>query len=148
MTKPSIMFWVIVLLGLLWNALGCFNFIMQSILGAVADLPLAYKLVIASRPGWVTVAFFIAVFGGALGCVLMLLRRATARPALFLSLIGVLLATGYALWLGAAATGGLPVVISSGMSVAVAGGLVWYTHCKLGPDLLGETHAFSCFAMR
>ena len=41
MTKPSIMFWVIVLLGLLWNALGCFNFIMQSILGAVADLPLA-----------------------------------------------------------------------------------------------------------
>lgn len=148
MTKPSIMFWVIVLLGLLWNALGCLNFIMQSILGAVADLPLAYKLVIASRPGWVTVAFFIAVFGGALGCVLMLLRRATARPALFLSLIGVLLTTGYALWLGAAATGGLPVVISSGMSVAVAGGLVWYTHCKLGPDLLGETHAFSCFAMR
>ena len=148
MTKPSIMFWVIVLLGLLWNALGCFNFIMQSILGAVADLPLAYKLVIASRPGWVTVAFFISVFGWALGCVLMLLRRATARPALFLSLIGVLLTTGYALWLGAAATGGLPVVISSGMSVAVAGGLVWYTHCKLGPDLLGETHAFSCFAMR
>ena len=148
MTKPSIMFWVIVLLGLLWNALGCFNFIMQSILGAAADLPLAYKLVIASRPGWVTVAFFIAVFGGALGCVLMLLRRVTARPALFLSLIGVLLTTGYALWLGAAATGGLPVVISSGMSVAVAGGLVWYTHCKLGPDLLGETHAFSCFAMR
>ena len=148
MTKPSIMFWVIVLFGLLWNALGCFNFIMQSILGAVADLPLAYKLVIASRPGWVTVAFFIAVFGGALGCVLMLLRRATARPALFLSLIGVLLTTGYALWLGTAATGGLPVVISSGMSVAVAGGLVWYTHCKLGPDLLGETHAFSCFAMR
>jgi hypothetical protein len=142
------MFWVIVLLGLLWNALGCFNFIMQSILGAVADLPLAYKLVIASRPGWVTVAFFIAVFGGALGCVLMLLRRVTARPALFLSLIGVLLTTGYALWLGAAATGGLPVVISSGMSVAVAGSLVWYTHCKLGPDLLGETHAFSCFAMR
>ena len=144
MTKPSIMFWVIVLLGLLWNALGCFNFIMQSILGAVADLPLAYKLVIASRPGWVTVAFFIAVFGGALGCVLMLLRRATARPALFLSFIGVLLTTigvllttGHALWLGAAATGGLSVVISSGMSVAVAAGLVWYTHCKLGLDLLG-----------
>ena len=144
MTKPSIMFWVIVLLGLLWNALGCFNFIMQSILGAVADLPLAYKLVIASRPGWVTVAFFIAVFGGALGCVLMLLRRATARPALFLSLIGVLLTTigvllttGHALWLGAAATGGLSVVISSGMSVAVAACLVWYTHRKLGLDLLG-----------
>ena len=110
---------------------------MQSDPGAVADLPLAYQLVIASRPGWVRAAFFIAVFGGALGCVLMLLRRATARPALFLSLIGVLLATGHALWLGAAATGGLSVVISSGMSVAVAACLVWYTHRKLGLDLLG-----------
>ena len=49
MTKPSIMFWVIALLGLLWNVLGCFNFIMQSDPGAVADLPLAYRLVIASR---------------------------------------------------------------------------------------------------
>jgi hypothetical protein len=95
------MFWVISLLGLLWNVLGCFNFIMQRDPGAVADLPLAYQLVIAGRPGWVTAAFFIAVFGGALGCVLMLLRRATARPALFLSLIGVLLTTGHALWLGA-----------------------------------------------
>ena len=137
MTKPSIMFWVIALLGLLWNVLRCFNFIMQSDPGAVADLPLAYQLVIAGRPGWVTAAFFIAVFGGALGCVLMLLRRARARPALFLSLIGVLLTTGHALWLGAAATGGLSVVISSGMSVAVAAGLVWYTHRKLGLDLLG-----------
>ena len=41
MTKPSIMFWVIALLGLLWNVLGCFNFIMQRDPGAVADLPLA-----------------------------------------------------------------------------------------------------------
>ncbi|MAB86273.1 MAG: hypothetical protein CML51_03030 [Rhodobacteraceae bacterium] len=131
------MFWVIALLGLLWNALGCFNFIMQSNLDAVADLPLAYQLVIASRPGWMTVAFFIAVFGGVLGCVLMLLRRTTARPALFLSLIGVLLTTGHALWLGAAATGGLSVGISSGISVAVAGGLVWYTHRELGLDMLG-----------
>jgi hypothetical protein len=56
---------------------------------------------------------------------------------LYLSLIGVLLTTGHALWLGAAATGGLSVVISSGMSVAVAAGLVWYTHRKLGLDLLG-----------
>ncbi len=137
MKRLSIMFWVIALLGLLWNALGCFNFIMQSNLDAVADLPLAYQLVIASRPGWMTVAFFIAVFGGVLGCVLMLLRRTTARPALFLSLIGVLLTTGHALWLGAAATGGLSVGISSGISVAVAGGLVWYTHRELGLDMLG-----------
>jgi hypothetical protein len=93
-------------------------------------------VVIASRSGWVTAAFLIAVFGGALGCVLMLLRRATARPALFLSLIGVALTTGHALWAAAAVPGGWSVVISSAMSLAVAAGLVCYTHRKAGLDLL------------
>ena len=91
MTKPSRVFWAIGLLGLIWNALGCFNFILQMDPDALADFPPAYRAVIAHRPGWVTAAFSVAVFGGALGCVLLLLRRATARPALFVSLLGVVL---------------------------------------------------------
>ena len=82
-----------------------FNFIVQMDPGAVADLPAAYQVVVASRPGWVTAAFSIVVFGGTLGCVLMLLRRATARPALFLSLAGVVLTMGHALWAGTSALG-------------------------------------------
>jgi len=84
----------------------------------------------------VTAAPLIAVFGGPLGCVLMLLRRATARPALFLSLVAVALTTGHALWAAAAVPRGLSVIISSAMSLAVAAGLVWYTHRKAGLDLL------------
>ena len=97
MTKPSRVFLAIGLFGLIWNTLGCFNFILQMDPGAVAESPAAYQVVIASRSGWVTAAFLIAVFGGSLGCVLILLRRATARPALFLSLIGVALTTGHML---------------------------------------------------
>ena len=70
MTKPSRVFWAIGLLGLIWNALGCFNFILQMDPDALADFPPAYSAVIAHRPGWVTAAFSVAVFGGALGCVL------------------------------------------------------------------------------
>ena len=66
----------------------------------------------------------------------MLLRRATARPVLFLSLVGVALTMGHALWVGAAAPGGVSLVMSSGMSLAVAAGLLWYTHRKAGLDLL------------
>jgi uncharacterized protein YbdZ (MbtH family) len=55
---------------------------------------------------------------------------------LFLSLIGVALTTGHALWAAAAVPGGWSVVISSAMSLAVAAGLVWYTHRKAGLDLL------------
>ena len=97
LTKLSRVFCAIGLFGLIWNALGCCNFILQMDPGALAESPAAYQVVIASRSGWVTAAFLIAVFGGALGCVLTLLRRATARPALFFSLIGVALTTGHAL---------------------------------------------------
>ena len=136
MTKPSRVFWAIGLFGLIWNALGCYNFILQMDPGALAESPAAYQVVIASRSGWTTAAFLIAVFGGALGCVLMLLRRAIARPALFLSLIGVVLTMGHALWVGAAAPGGMSLVMSSGMSLVVAAAVVWYTHRKAGLDLL------------
>ena len=39
MTKPSRVFWAIGLLGLIWNALGCFNFILQMDPDALADFP-------------------------------------------------------------------------------------------------------------
>ncbi|MDC1201958.1 hypothetical protein N8082_05710 [Planktomarina temperata] len=67
MTKPSRVFWAIGLLGLIWNALGCFNFILQMDPDALADFPPAYRAVIAHRPGWVTAAFSVAVFGGGIG---------------------------------------------------------------------------------
>ena len=67
MTKPSPVFWMIALLGLIWNALGCFNFALQMDPDALADVPPAYRAVIAHRPGWVTAAFAVAVFGGGIG---------------------------------------------------------------------------------
>ena len=57
-TKRGHVFWAIGLLGRIWNAFGCFNFIIQMDPGAVADLPGAYQVLIASRPGWVTAIFF------------------------------------------------------------------------------------------
>ena len=48
MTKPSRVFWAIGLFGLIWNALGCFNFILQMDPWALADSPAAYQVVIAS----------------------------------------------------------------------------------------------------
>ena len=111
MTKPSLVFWAIGLFGLIWNAFGCYNFILQMDPEALAESPAAYQVVIASRSGWTTAAFLIAVFGGAL-------------------------TTGHALWAVAAVPGGWSVVISSAMSLAVAVGLVWYTHRKSGLDLL------------
>ena len=53
----------------------------------LAQFPEAYQMVIKGRPGWVSLSFVIAAFGGVLGSTIMLVRRAVARPVLLLSLL-------------------------------------------------------------
>jgi hypothetical protein len=91
MTKPHFSFWVISGLCLVWNVLGCVNFITQMNSETVAQMPDLYRLIIQSRPLWATLAFGIAVFAGAVGCILLLLRRRVAVPALLVSLTGTVL---------------------------------------------------------
>lgn len=56
---------------------------------AVATLPDLYRTVIESRPAWAT-AFGAAVFGGAPGCILLLLRKSAAYAVFILSLPGAI----------------------------------------------------------
>ena len=50
---------------------------------------------ISQLPTWYTAVFAIAVFAGALGCILLLLRKKLAYFVLLLSLISVLFQMGY-----------------------------------------------------
>lgn len=50
----------------------------------------AERLLFESQPAWVIAAFAIAVWGGALGCLALLLRKKWAMPILLVSLIGIL----------------------------------------------------------
>ena len=91
MTKPHFSFWIISGLGLVWSLMGCLNFISQMNEEVVAQLPELYQLIIKSRPLWATAAFAVAVFGGAVGCILLLLRRRVATQVLLVSLLGIVL---------------------------------------------------------
>lgn len=85
-------FWLIVSISLVFSLLGCMNFITQMNAEMVALMPEAYRTIVESRPAWGTAAFAVAVFGGALGCVLLLLRRPVALYVFIVSLVGALLA--------------------------------------------------------
>ena len=135
-SKPSLKFWVVAGVGLLWNLLGCYNFIMQTNPALLETLPEAYDALAKSRPGYATVAFAVAVFGGSLGCALMLMRRAVSRPFLLLSLLGVVVTMLQALWAIGFAPEAASVAMAAGISLAVATYLVWFTHRKSGQDLL------------
>ena len=51
------------------------------------------QAIIQGRPMWATIAFFVGVFGGALGCVLLLMKKPVAFYFLIASLLGVVVTT-------------------------------------------------------
>ncbi len=113
-------FWVIGVVALIWNLMGAMNFIMQMNPGTVAEMPESYRAIVEARPTWATGAFAIAVFGGALGCLLLLLRKSAAYYVFIASLLGVIVQLTTTL-------GQLSATICVGVSVLVAVFLIWYS---------------------
>ena len=85
-------FWVIGVVTLLFNLIGVANFVTQMNAENVAAMPDAYRAIIESRPVWATGAFAVAVFAGAIGCLLLLLRRSAAYYVFIASLMGAIVA--------------------------------------------------------
>lgn len=83
-------FWLISVVALLWNIGGAINYIMQTDPEFVSTLPDTHRAIIVNRPAWATGGFAIGVFGGALACLLMLLRKSIAFHVFIASLLGIL----------------------------------------------------------
>lgn len=71
-------FWAIGVVALIWNVMGSINFVWQMNADTLAALPESQRAMIEARPAWATGAFAVAVFGGALGSLLLLLRKPQA----------------------------------------------------------------------
>ena len=91
MSTPT-WFKVVAVLALLWNLLGCLAFFSDLRISPedLAKLPEAQQALYAARPGWAVAATALAVFGGALGSIGLLLRKRWAFPVFVLSLLGIL----------------------------------------------------------
>ncbi|MEO9517805.1 MAG: hypothetical protein ABJH45_09610 [Paracoccaceae bacterium] len=129
-TKPHFSFWLIASAGLLWNLMGCLNFTVQSNPETVAQMPEIYQLIIAGRPGWATGGFAIGVFGGAVGCILLLLRKKVALSIFVLSLMGIIVTSVFTL----SVVGLTPSLI---LSVLVGAALLWYASIARRSGWLG-----------
>ena len=91
-SKAPKWFMVVAAVLLVWNLMGVMAYIMQVTMSpeVFAALPEAQRQLYENTPVWATAAFAVAVNGGALGCVLLLLKRNLAGLFLQLSLAGVL----------------------------------------------------------
>ena len=128
-------FWAIGAIALIYNLMGCFNFIWQMNPAAVADMPAAYRTLIETRPVWATAVFALAVFGSLFGSVLLLLRsRLSTYTFIAATLGGVLsLVPLFAMAI-------IPTNATAGALVqtGVTAFLVAYSHRTLWPKAIPE----------
>jgi len=87
--------WVIGAIAVLWNAMGAFDYVMTETRNAAymsaftpEQLAFFYRL-----PGWVIAAWAIAVWGGILGALLLLLRRRLAVWVFLVSVVAMVVTT-------------------------------------------------------
>lgn len=128
--KPTSSFWIIGIIALIWNLMGVFAYLQQAYMTVedVTALPLDEQALYDNIPAWVTAAFALAVFGGALGCILLLLRKKLATFVFIISFISILAQMTYNLLMSKAievyGPGGMIMPI---MVIVIGAFLVWYS---------------------
>lgn len=80
--------------ALIWNLLGVFAYLGQMYLMSnpemLAELSVDEQNLYKNTPIWATIGFTLAVWGGALGSLLLILKKKAAKPVLIVSLAGIL----------------------------------------------------------
>ena len=118
--------WLVGILGLLWNLVGAYDYLMTqtqnvSYMSQFTPEQLEYFY---GFPTWVVAAWALAVWGGVLGTLLLLLRKRLAVGVLLVSLLSMIVTSVYNFVLsdglevmgsGAVAFSGLIFVIALGL---------------------------------
>lgn len=128
--KPTSPFWIIGIVAFIWNLLGVSEYIRIAYMTAedLAALPIEEQALYDNIPAWATAAFALAVFGGTLGCILLLLRKKLAYIVFIISFLSILAQMTYNIFMSKAVEvygpGGLIMPV---MVIIVAAFLVWYS---------------------
>lgn len=123
--------WIIGILALLWNAFGCYDYLM-TMTGDEAYLSQFTPEMIAyweSLPGWTAGFWAVGVWGGLVGAVLLLMRSRYAVWAFAASLIGAVVGLGYQMFMTdmpASMTEGA-MAIMPWVIILVAAFQLWYS---------------------
>lgn len=99
--KPPSWFWTVSIVAFIWNIMGVMAYLAQAFMTdeTLMDLPEAEQALYTNVPAWATAAFAIAVWFGAIGCLLLILRKKIAKTVLLISLIGIIFQMIYNLFM-------------------------------------------------
>jgi hypothetical protein len=133
--------WVIGAVTVLWNSMGAMDFVMtqtknESYMAAFTPEQLVFFY---GFPTWVVAAWAVAVWGGVIGSILLLLRRGEAVWAFLASFIAMLITTihNYGLSNGMEVIGDTFSLVFSAVIFFVALALFFYARSMKQQGVLG-----------
>ena len=90
--RPSINFFVISSLALVWNLIGVFAYLAQTFMDEKTKLALSKDEFnyLSNMPAWVTAAFATAVFAGVFGSIGLLLKKKITTVLFLISIVSLL----------------------------------------------------------
>ncbi len=123
-------FWAIGAVALIWNVMGVINFFVQMNPDVLAAYRESERAIVEGRPAWATGGFAIAVFGGTLGCLLLLLRKSAAYYLFIASLLGVIVTMTHTISIASSTIDFSPfdILMMILMPLVVAAFLIWYSN--------------------
>ena len=103
--------WVIGIIGVLWSSIGVLSFMLtqMNVEAVTSRFPPQQREYFESFPLWAVAFWAIGVFGGVIGCILLLLKNRLAFHALLASVIGAVVTNLGGLFL----LGGLEVMVET-----------------------------------
>ncbi|MBV1915659.1 MAG: hypothetical protein KUG72_09755 [Pseudomonadales bacterium] len=138
-TSPSILFWVISIIALLWYLMDMSAFFMRVFISEKSLLAMSenQRQQIQNTPFWVNFVFAFEVFGGTLGSVGLLLRKKWALALFVISLLGVLAQTTYLYFLSnSIALMGWMVIVMPLFAIGIGSGLIVHARSSISKGWL------------
>jgi len=85
-------YWVVAIIFLLWNLMGVVSFFYHTFITdeALQKLPEAERDLYNSYPLWTKIVFAIAVLGGAIGSIGLIMKKKWTKPAAIVSLAAII----------------------------------------------------------
>ena len=90
--KTPTWYWVLSIIFLLWNFMGILSFFAHTFITeeALTALPANERELYGDYPLWTTIVFAVAVFGGTIGCIGLLMKKKWSKTAFIISILAII----------------------------------------------------------
>jgi len=138
--KAPFHFWVVSVLGLLWDMGGAFDFCMTVTRNEdyIAQFTPEQLSFVEGMASWQIGVWAVAIFGSILGCIMLLMRKRAANAMLLVAFLAMLISTVYNFaFAGAMDVYGEPILLAmTGAIFVIALGLWRYAAAMLCRGIL------------